>query len=297
MHFRARTPVLLPVLILTCLAASKPLCSRSSNGGPGEPVELFNGRDLSGFYTWLADSGYSDPDRVFTVVDQIDGSPAIRVSGERWGGIITRQEFSDYHLVVEFRWGLLTWGERKSRTKDSGILLHCQGPDGNTAKDFKGPWMKSIECQIIQGGVGDIILVDGYDPTGNHAGPSLTVTASRDRDGEDVYDPKVPAREFRRGRINWFGRDPDWDDVLGFRGKQDVESPDGQWTRVEVICQGDRITNIVNGTTVNVATRSSLQKGKILLQSEGAEIFFRKVTLTRRRPGDSDPSAAPLGRA
>jgi len=44
MHFRARTPVLLPVLILTCLAASKPLCSLSSNEGPGEPVELFNGR-------------------------------------------------------------------------------------------------------------------------------------------------------------------------------------------------------------------------------------------------------------
>ena len=39
-------------------------------------------------------------------------------------------------------------------------------------------------------------------------------------------------------------------------------------------------------TTVNVATRSGLQKGKILLQSEGAEIFFRKVTLTLRSGRD-----------
>jgi len=216
---------------------------------------------LSGFYTWLADSGYSDPDRVFTVVDQIDGSPAIRVSGERWGGIITRQEFSDYHLVVEFRWGLLTWGSEKAgrRTAASSSIArgrrqHREGLQRTLDEVHRMP--------DHPGGVGDIILVDGYDPTGNHAGPSLTVTARRDRDGEDVYDPKVPAREFRRGRINWFGRDPDWDDVLGFRGKQDVESPDGQWTRVEVICQGDRITNIVNGTTVNVATRSTLQKGR-----------------------------------
>jgi hypothetical protein len=282
MPSRSGTPALLPVLIFAFLAVSMPRCSRSSENGPGDSVELFNGTDLSAFYTWLADSGYSDPDRVFTVVDQVDGRPAIRVSGKHWGGIITRQEFSDYRLVVEFRWGLLTWGERKGRTKDSGILLHCQGPDGNTAKDFKGAWMKSIECQIIQGGVGDIILVDGYDSAGNHSGPNVTATASRDRDGEDVYDPTAPAREFQRGRINWFGRDPDWDDVLGFRGKQDVESPDGQWTRVEVICERDTITNIVNGTTVNVATRSSLQKGKILLQSEGAEIFFRKVTLSAR---------------
>jgi hypothetical protein len=282
MAFRSITTALRPVRILAFLATGTTLCCPSLECGSGGVVELFNGRDLSGFYTWLAESGHGDPDRVFSVVDDIDGSPAIRVSGEHWGGLISRQEFSDYHLTVEFRWGLLTWGERRKKSKDSGILLHCQGPDGNTSKDFKGPWMESIECQIIQGGVGDLILVDGYDSSGKPANPRLAVTASRDRDNENIYDPNAPAREFLNGRINWFGRDPDWDDVLGFRGGQDVESPDGQWTRVEVVCEGDTITNIVNGTTVNVATRSSLTKGKILLQSEGAEIYFRKVTLTTK---------------
>ncbi len=37
---------------------------------------------------------------------------------------MTREEFSNYRLVAEFRWGLLTWGERRNHTKDSGILLH-----------------------------------------------------------------------------------------------------------------------------------------------------------------------------
>ena len=30
------------------------------------------------------------------------------------------------------------------------------------------------------------------------------------------------------GRINWFGRDVDWADKVGFRGKDDVESPFGR---------------------------------------------------------------------
>lgn len=282
MLFRSVTAASKVILMLAFLAIGTTICCPSLECGSAGMVELFDGRDLSSFYTWLADSRYADPDRVFSVVDDIDGSPAIRVSGEHWGGLISRQEFSDYHLIVEFRWGLLTWGERRKKSKDSGILLHCQGPDGNTSKDFRGPWMESIECQIIQGGVGDLILVDGYDTSGKPVNPRITVTASRDRDNENIYDPNAPAREFLSGRINWFGRDPDWDDVLGFRGRKDVESPEGQWTRIEVICEGDTITNIVNGTTVNVATRSSLTEGKILLQSEGAEIYFRKVTLIPR---------------
>jgi len=245
----------------------------------GAGIELFNGKDLTNFYTWLMDTKYQDPDKVFTVVDQIDGAPAIRVSGQHFGAFITKEEYSDYHLTVEFRWGLLTWGNRMNKTMDSGVLLHCQGPDGNTAPDFNGPWMRSIEFQIIQGGVGDFILVGGYDSSRNLVTPKLTSTAGKDRDGEDVYDPKAPAREFQRGRINWFGRDPDWIDELGFRGKQDVEKPGGQWNRIEAVCDGDKITNIVNGVVVNVGTNSSLQRGKIIFQSEGAEVYFRKIRI------------------
>jgi hypothetical protein len=264
--------------LLSALLASAGLVSRA-RGAEDRTRVLFDGKDLANFYTWLVDTKYQDPDRVFSVVDQIDGAPAIRVSGQHWGAFITREEFSNYRLVAEFRWGVLTWGERKKGTMDSGILLHCQGPDGNTAKDFNGPWMRSVECQIIQGGVGDIILVEGFDERGNRLGPRLRATAGKDRDGEDVYDPSAPSREFTNGRINWFGRDPDWRDVLGFRGRQDVESGPGQWTRIEVVCEGDKITNVVNGTVVNMATGCSFARGKIIFQSEGAEIYFRKIEI------------------
>jgi hypothetical protein len=144
---------------------------------------------------------------------------------------------------------------------------------------MNGAWMASVESQIIQGGTGDFILVGGFDKDGNPIKPKLTVTAGKDRDGEDIYDPKASPREFTGGRINWFARDVDWADKLGFRGRHDVESPDGDWTRHEVICNGDKITTIVNGKVVNEGTKSSLTKGKILFQSEGAEIYFRRIEL------------------
>jgi 3-keto-disaccharide hydrolase len=256
-----------------------PFIAICTSSGAADTLRLFNGKDLSNFYTWLADSGYQDPDKVFSVVDEIDGAPAIRVSGTHWGAFITKEEYSNYHLTVEFRWGLLTWGERRGRAKDSGVLLHCQAPDGNTQANMRGPWMRSIECQIIQGGVGDFILVAGFDASGTRLNPGLTVTATKDRDGEDVYSPSAAARAFTSGRINWFGRDPDWKDALGFRGREDVESPNGQWTRLEVVCDGDKITNIVNGKVVNEGTKSTLTRGKIIFQSEGAEIFFRRIDL------------------
>jgi hypothetical protein len=268
--------VLLPLLLLLS-GAVPPAAPQAIR--PETTVALFDGQGLGNFYSWLVDSQRADPDRVFSVVDQIDGAPAIRVSGQHWGGLVTRETYRDYRLVVEFRWGLLTWGERRRSARDSGVLVHGQGPDGNTAADFNGPWMRSVEAQVIEGGVGDLILVAGYDPDGRRLAPRLTAPITPDRDGEPVYDPHGTPRELEGGRLNWSGRDPDWEDRLGFRGPADVESPSGEWSRLEVVADGDRITNIVNGTVVNRASGCSLTEGKILLQSEGAEIYFRRVEL------------------
>src|SRR6266511_3712978 len=90
----------LPFSVLRAYAGDGPVT-------PGEAIRLFNGKDLSNFYTWLVDDKYQDPDKVFSVVDQMDGAPAIRVSGRRWGAFITKEAYANYHLIAEFRWGLL----------------------------------------------------------------------------------------------------------------------------------------------------------------------------------------------
>lgn len=244
---------------------------------PRETISLFNGKDMSSFYIWLPKFGHEDPDRVFTVVEDLDGAPAIRISGQHYGGLITREQYSDYKLVAEFRWGLQTWEPRKDRARDAGILLHCQGEDGNANKDFTSPWLRSVEYQIIEGGTGDIILVNGYDRGSEEAiSPYLTVAVEKD---QRVWSPDGSPSEFNKGRLDWRYRDPDWKDVVDFRGEKDVEKPVGEWNTIEIICKGGDVTYFLNGVKVNEGKNGSFRSGKILVQSEGAELFFRRIEL------------------
>jgi hypothetical protein len=228
----------------------------------GEPIFAFNGKDLAGFYVYTKPHGYADPNGVFTVQDGM-----IRVSGQDFGGFATGGNFRDYHLIAEWKWGEKTWPPREKATRDSGILLHCVGPDGAAG----GNWMESVECQLIEGGSGDFILVGGRNR------PRMTCETRLGPDKQLYYEKGGKAVTLDSGRINWWGRDPSWKDVLGFRGARDVEKPPGEWNRMEVICDGDTITNILNGYVVNVGTGCSHTEGKIQFQSEGAEIFFRTI--------------------
>jgi hypothetical protein len=229
----------------------------------GDPVFKFNGKDLTGFYTYLEHSKYDDPKRVISVEDG-----AIRVSGEEFGGFATKEEYGDYHLIVEWKWTGRTCEPRVAKARDSGILLHAVGTDGA----YNRMWLESIECQIIEGGCGDFILVPGEGK------PSLTVPCILKDDGQDYFDPVAGAPKARdSGRFNWWGRDLKWTDTIDFRGASDVEKPMGEWNRMEVICEDDSITNIVNGVLVNRGTKSNRTRGKIQFQSEGAEILFRVI--------------------
>ena len=177
---------------------------------PAEVIHLFNGKDLSGFYSWLVDDHRADPDRVFTVVGAVDGAPAIRVSGQKYGGIATTQEFESYHLVVEFRWGSVTWAPRLALARDSGVLVHCQGPDGNTGKDFNGPWMRSIEAQIIEGGVGDFIVVAGSDDTGTRLQPRVDGNGARQIGSASFATTPAAHRAFSLAASGSTGPDATW---------------------------------------------------------------------------------------
>ena len=61
--------------------------------------------------------------------------------------------------------------------------------------------------------------------------------------------------------------------------KKDNEKPTGEWNRIEVIANKGKCTHIVNGIVVNEAESVSLRSGRILIQSEGAEIFYRKIDI------------------
>jgi len=240
----------------------------SDSPEPGDEVtHLFNGTDLSGWYTFLEDRGRNnDPKDVFTVKNEM-----IRISGEEWGCITTNKEYADYHIVLEYKWGDQTYPPREDKARDCGLLLHSQGEDGGAA----GRWIHSIECQMIEGGTGDIIVVgDGSDKF------SVTAPVAPQKQGNSyVYQPNGHKVTINSGRINWQYRDPNWKDTIGFRGEQDVEKPIGEWNTLECIANGEQLTIILNGQVVNKATKVKPQKGKIQVQSESAEVYIRRIDL------------------
>jgi Domain of Unknown Function (DUF1080) len=62
---------------------------------------------------------------------------------------------------------------------------------------------------------------------------------------------------------------------------KDAEKPTGEWNKVEVIVNNGEISYLVNGQEVNKAKNPSPKTGRIILQSEGAEIYYRNVELQK----------------
>ena len=231
-------------------------------------IHLFNGHTLDGWYTFLQHRGRDrDPKGVFSVRNGM-----IRISGEEWGCITTLGEYENYHLITEFKWGKVTYPPREQNARDSGILLHSRGDDGGS----EGIWIHSIECQVIEGGTGDFIVVgDGSERF------QITCTVAPERQGGSyVFHPAGQPATISQGRINWFGRDPEWQDRIGYRGRRDIEYPAGEWNSLECIAKDGEISILLNGVLVNRAFDVQPRSGRIQIQSEGAEIFFRRVDLT-----------------
>jgi hypothetical protein len=244
-----------------------PFGSERKNGKNSD-LQLFNGKNLDGWYTFIKDRGKNvDPKKVFTVKNGM-----IRISGEEFGCITSNDEFGNYKIIVEFKWGEITYEPRVDKARDSGLLLHSIGEDGGS----DGTWMHSIECQIIEGGTGDFIVVGDGSQTFSITCP----VASEKQGGSYVYQPSGNRVMINSGRINWYARDPEWKDIKGFRGLKDIEKPVGKWNKLECIVKDKEIFIYLNGTLVNHAVDVQPQKGRIQIQSEGAEVFFKRIVLT-----------------
>ena len=199
----------------------------------------------------------------------------LHISGRGYGYMATKQAFRDYHLVVEFKWGEHTWGSRKARARDNGILVHAFGPHGACG----GTWITSIEANIIEGGMGDIIVISSTLPDGTVLKPSITCEIAADRDGEKCWKRGAPRQTITSGRVNWEKRDVDWEDRIAFRGKNDLDAAVGEWNRLEVIARGNTLRYLFNGQVVNEAFDVAPCEGRVCIQTEAAEVFVRKFEL------------------
>ena len=258
----------LAVLSILAIASLAPGGEEKAAVRPEKAIRLFNGKDLTGLTTWLKDTKREDPRRVFSVKEGV-----LHISGNGFGYVATDKPYRDCHVVVEYKWGKRTDGGKHVR--NSGVLLHATGPDGGAG----GTWMSCIECQLAQGCVGDLIVIRGKDARGEVIPVSLTSDVEIGPDKRPRWKEGGEKRAFTKGQLWWNKHQPFFKELLDTRGKDDVESPLGEWTKVECICVAATITVKVNGHTVNRCYEVRPAAGKVLLQSEGFELFVRRFEL------------------
>lgn len=214
----------------------------------------------------------NDPKHVFTLTTD-QGEPVLRITGEIYGGLTTLAEFENYHLRLETKWGQKIWEPRLTRPRDSGLLFHCTGEHGA----FWNVWMSCLELQVQENDIGDLYLL---------AGTSVRV-------------PSVPREKVRAfnpvGELVAAGARPD--SKSGMVARAENFERRGEWNSVELYTVADRAVFLVNGRVVNAlidakvkrgADLVPLTRGKLQLQSEAAEVFYRRVQL---RPITAIPRA------
>ncbi|MGF1577775.1 MAG: DUF1080 domain-containing protein [Gemmataceae bacterium] len=263
-------------LSVALVVPPKTVASLGEQERKSEWISLFDGKTLKGWDTWL---GYprtkgqkqrlplvglnKDPKKVYTVV-QFEGKPAIRISGEIFGALTSKKEFGNYHLKLQFKWGKKKWFPRENARRDSGLLYHCVGKHNGRGGSN---WLESHECQIQEHDCGD------YWGVG-----AAIVTVEGIKKGNTVYYKKggMKFRAPSKGVSRHIVKDGDY------------EKFDGSWNTIEVFAVDDKAIHIVNGKVVmrlsGLSRRDNgkvvpLIKGKLQIQSEGAEVYYREMMI------------------
>lgn len=200
-------------------------------GAATQPQALFNGKDLSGWYTFTEKYGKNnDPENIFQIEDGV-----LHFDGEPMGYLATNASYKNYYLKVVFCWGKKKYPPRLDSPRDSGILYHFTETEQDTV------WPASIECQVQENDCGDYFLIGG--PTAD----------SPNKNPEDTGNRIIRTANY--------------------------ENPDREWNTIEVICYDDKSEHYVNGHLVNQAYNLSVHEGRILLQTEAAEVYYKSVEL------------------
>ncbi len=151
-------------IVLTCLsftfAAREALTAEvSSPVALASRVDLFNGRDFSG-WTFCMTSN-SEPSKTWSVTNGV-----LHCTGRPNGYARTAESYRDYKLTVE--WRFVKVGPRAD---NGGILVHVQSPDK--------VWPKCIECQGQNQHQGDLILVNGAAFKGYPPPPTFRIVPAK----------------------------------------------------------------------------------------------------------------------
>lgn len=210
----------------------------------------------------------NDPLKVFYAED-IDGETIMRVSGEIYAGLTSKETYENYHLKFKFKWGELKWEPRLNAQRDNGLLYHCIGEHGA----FWNVWMQSQEFQIQERDMGDYYGL---------AGGVNNIRAKKREDGFYIYDPEA--------ELVKLGTAIKGEKMYRCVRSENKEKPHGEWNTLELVCFNGKSYHIVNGYVVMILEKAEshkegeftpVTKGKIQFQSEAAECYYKDIQIKK----------------
>ena len=249
-------------LLAACTTVTSPSLPSAgtelTTAAAGDFTPLFNGRDLTGWSTFLSSRGRNnDPQGVIKVEDGMIHILDVPDRGQRqdFGYLATTRSFSNYHLRFQYRWGTKRFAPRADSVRDSGVVYHIGGGDR--------VWPAGAELQVQEGDTGDFWMLGGA---------TLTTTVASARTSPVRYLEGGTPYTTRPGSYVRVAKGQTRDSRTG-------------WNTVELIVRGDEAVHIVNGAVVNRAVRlrgaggSPLTAGRVAFQVEGAEVYYRNIEI------------------
>jgi hypothetical protein len=225
------------MLGLAVVACESPEAPNEAASAPAESEARtwFDAGDLSGWSAVLVDPEVGKED-VWSVEDGV-----LVCKGEPLGYLHTDEDFTDFHLSLEWRWAPGT------EPGNCGVLMRiASAPEPGEPVSFLP---KCVEAQLQHGNAGDLYAFFGGSLEGD---PERFKVIESEKIGTFNALPKMKA----------------------------MEKPPGEWNHYDIKVTGPDITVKINGELVNEGTGLDMLAGPIGLQSEGGEIHFRKLRLT-----------------
>ena len=203
-------------------------------------VDLFNGRDLSGWVdvntspdTWKAEDGL------------------LVCSGKPIGVMRSEKQYENFILHIEWR--------HMKPGGNSGVFVWSEGviPEGRRLP-------KGMEVQMLE-----LEWINLHKKNGkpNHVGyisGELFGAGGLEATPDNPRGSRSMSRELR------------------CKGA-------GEWNVYDVVCVDGTVKLAINGKFVNSIRSSSVRKGYLCLESEGAEIHFRNIRILELPPGITTP--------
>ncbi len=243
-------------------------------------VTLFDGKSLAGWTSARVLAGEESP---FTV-DEKTGVMHV-YAGKKAGSeqvsdcLNTEKEFSHFILKMEYKWLEKRFAPRTDWDRDAGLLFHVHG-------DLKKVWPLCLEMQIGES-PGD--KKNGKAPDGRFHSGDLFVLGKDLRVDTKREKGEANMNDFwkKNGKLVTAGH------CLTRLGKEvpkAYDDPKAGWNEMEIRVEGSKkATFILNGEVVlelsnftqenDKGERVPLEKGRIGLQAEWAEILYRNIRI------------------